>query len=231
VSSPPAARSAGPAGLVAVAAPHQRTSASRPLPVAADTRRLQKVSAAVISGPDTDQPSGHRPRFWKQQRTSTASAVSGSPTPWTRRCRLGGRLRQDGGGPTAAVPAPWQRRPRCACLSVLVTQARSTQPASSGCPDPPTPDAACRTAGARTPRHCGHPRLPPGHACTAAAATLDGQQQHRAPPQPARRPPPEPRPGTARSSAPTSSAASRRGFSKFARPPATYPCRLRQQAP
>ena len=29
-------------GLVAVAAPHQRTSANRPLPVAAATRRLQK---------------------------------------------------------------------------------------------------------------------------------------------------------------------------------------------
>jgi hypothetical protein len=207
--------------LVVVAAPHQRTSASRPLPVAADTRRLQKClrRTATVRTPTAvpeaaaDIHGVRRVRFRNSLDTG-------------RGVRLGGWLRQDGGGPTAAVPAPWQRRPRCACLSVLVTQARSTQPAGSGCPDAPTPDAACRTAGARTPRHCGHPRLPPGHACTAAAATLDGRQQHRVPPQPARRPPPDPRPGTARSSAPTSSAASRRGFPKFAKPPATYPCRL-----
>jgi hypothetical protein len=39
---------------------------------------------------------------------------------------------------------------------------RSMQPAENGCPNAWTPDAACRTPGAGTPRHCGHPRPPQG---------------------------------------------------------------------
>jgi hypothetical protein len=81
-----------------------------------------------------------------------------------RGVRLPGRLRQKLRGPTTAVPAPRQRRARCACSSVLVKRARSTLPADTGCPDARTPDAACRTPGARTPRRCGHPRLRQGRA-------------------------------------------------------------------
>jgi len=186
------------------------------------------VSAADINRPDTDQPSGHRPRFRKQQRTSTASAVSGSATLWTPAAVSGWAA---GCGRTAADPLPPFRHHGSAAHVALARLCWSRRPGRRS-----RLVAAVRTRGHRRrparqreparPRHCGHPRLPQGHACTAAAATLDGRQQHRAPPQPARRPPPEPRPGTAQSSAPTSSAASRRGFPKFAKPPATYPCRL-----
>jgi hypothetical protein len=67
------------------------------------------------------------------------------------RVRLPGRLGPDGGRPTAAVPAPRQRRTGCACSSALVEWAESTRPTDRGCPDGWTADAACRTPGARTP--------------------------------------------------------------------------------
>jgi hypothetical protein len=214
-----------------VAAPHQRTSASRPLPVAADTRRLQKCPRRTstvrtpTNRPDTDRGSG-----------SSSGHPRRPPCPVPQ--LPGHRPRCPAGRPAATgrrrTPPPFRHHGSAAHLA-LACLCSSRRPGRRSrlvaAVRTHGPDAACRTAGARTPRHGGHPRLPPGHACTAAAATLDGRQQHRAPPQPARRPPPEPRPGTARSSAPTSSAASRRGFPKFAKPPATYPCRLRQQAP
>jgi hypothetical protein len=75
-----------------------------------------------------------------------------------RRVRLG----QDGGGPAAAVAAPRRDRACRICSSALVNWPGKTQPAENGCPNAWTPDAACRTPGAGTPRHCGHPRPPQG---------------------------------------------------------------------
>jgi hypothetical protein len=104
-----------------VAAPHQRTSASRPLPVAADTRRLQKClrrTATVrtpTNRPGTDRGSGsssgppRRPRCPVPRHPDTGRGVG-----------LPGRRRQACGGPAAAVPARRQRRARCACSSALV---------------------------------------------------------------------------------------------------------------
>ena len=81
---------------------------------------------------------------------------------------------------------------------------RSTQPAENGCPNARTPDAACRTPGARTPRHCGHPRPPQGmgtlrqrprwtadsrtvhHPATVSRPERDPNVRHR-PPRPADR--------------------------------------------
>jgi hypothetical protein len=186
------------------------------------------VSAADINRPDTDQPSGHRPRFRKQQRTSTASAVSGSATPWTPAAVSGWAA---GCGRTAADPLRpfrhhgsaarvalarlcWARRPgrRSRLVAAVRTHGHRTRPAGQREPARPgTADAHDCRGGMRALRQ--RPRWMVG------SSTV----HHR---QPARRPPPEPRPGTARSSAPTSSAASRRGFPKFAKPPATYPCRL-----
>jgi hypothetical protein len=84
------------------------------------------------------------------------------PVPPPPRHRPQVRLRQDSGGPAAAVAAPRQDR-RMSDLLVCAGQvARSTQPGENGCPDAWTPDAAWRTPGARMPRHCGHPRPPQG---------------------------------------------------------------------
>jgi hypothetical protein len=103
------------------------------------------VSAADISRPDTDQPSGHRPRFRKQQRTATASAVSGSATPWTPAAVSGWAA---GCGRTAADPLPpfrhhgsaahvalarlcWSRRPgrRSRLVAAVRTHGHRTRPA------------------------------------------------------------------------------------------------------
>jgi hypothetical protein len=101
------------------------------------------------------QPPRHRPR---------GPAGAGRPRTRSRRC-----------GATAG--------PRMSDLLVCAGQvARSTQPAENGCPDAWTPDAACRTPGAGTPRHGGHPATAAGHGDTAAAATLDSRQQDRSPP-------------------------------------------------
>jgi hypothetical protein len=69
-AAPPAARPAGPAGVVAVAASHQRTPARRPLPVAvaADTRRLRQCPRWTV-------PSGHPDAVSRRCRTPDPAAA------------------------------------------------------------------------------------------------------------------------------------------------------------
>ena len=86
----------------AVAAPVQRTPGRRPVPVAVDSHRLRQCQPSGHQ-PSRRRPCGHRPRFWEQQRTARASAVSGStatPTP----AAVSGWAR------TAADPQPPLRR-------------------------------------------------------------------------------------------------------------------------
>jgi hypothetical protein len=139
-----------------VAAPIQRTPGRRPLPVAVDTHKLRQCQPSGHQ-PSGHRPCGHRPRFWGQQRTAKASAVSGSAATQTPAAVSAGagrpRTRSRRCGATAG--------PRSRILFVCAGQvARSTRPAENGCPDAWTPDAACRTPGAGMPRHCGHPRPP-----------------------------------------------------------------------
>jgi hypothetical protein len=159
---------------------------------AADTYRLRQWLRRTPTGcgsgcgghqpsgqpPSRHRPCGHRPRFWEQQRTAKAPAVSGSAaTPDIGR---GVRLRQDGGGPAAAVPARRQGRARRICSSALVKWPgqRSQGERLSGCadtgcglPDTGSPHAParrtpataagmgtlrqrpCWTAGSRTVHH------------------------------------------------------------------------------
>jgi hypothetical protein len=103
------------------------------------------VSAADTNRPDTDLLGSDRGvRF--RSHPDTGRSV---------------RLGQDGRGPAAAVAARRQDRARRICSSALVKLPgqRSQQ---NECPDAWTPDAACRTPGAGTPRHGGHPRPPQG---------------------------------------------------------------------
>jgi hypothetical protein len=81
------------------------------------------------------QPPRHRPR---------CPAAAGRRRTRSRRC--------------GAAAGP-RRLDLLVCAGHVV---RSTQPAENGCPNAWTPDAACRTSGAGTPRHCGHPRPPQG---------------------------------------------------------------------
>jgi hypothetical protein len=146
------------------------------------------VSAADTNRPDTDQPSGHRPWFRKQQRTAKASAVSGSATTWTPAavsgCPAGcGRMAADPQPPfrregsaahVALARLRWSSRPgRCSRLvSAVRMRGHRTRPAGH----------RTQPAGHREParlRHGGHPRAGQGHADTAAAATLDSRQQNR----------------------------------------------------
>jgi hypothetical protein len=129
-----------------VAAPLQRTPGRRPLPVAVDTHQLRQCLRRT--------PAVRTPTFW----TPTAVPGAAADSQGVR----GVRLRQDGGGPAAAVAARRQDRRMLDLLVCAGQVARSTQPAQDGCPDAWTPDAAWRTPGARTPRHGGHPRPPQG---------------------------------------------------------------------
>jgi hypothetical protein len=142
-----------------VAAPVQRTAGRRPVPVAVDSHKLRQCQPSGHQ-PSGHRPCGHRPWFWEQQRTAKASAVSGSTATQSHRpqCPAAAGQRRT---PSRRCGAP--AGPRMTDLLVCAGQlARSTQPAEHGCPDAWTPDAACRTPGARTPRHCGHPRPPQG---------------------------------------------------------------------
>jgi len=149
-----------------------------------------EVSAADINRPDTDQPSGHRPRFQTRQRTSTASAVSGSATPWTPAAVSGWAA---GCGRTAADPLPpfrhhgsaahvalarlcWSRRPgrRSRPVAAVQTHGHRTRPA--GQREPARPDTAdthdCRRgmrALRQRPRGCRQQHHAP--LCTTAAGT------------------------------------------------------------
>ena len=101
---------------------------------------------------DTDRGSGGSSGQPRRRRCPVLQPPRHRP-----RCRLG----QDGRGPAAAVAAPRQDRACQTCSSALVKwPGRRSQ--RNGCPDGWTPDAACRTPGARTPRHCRHPRPPQG---------------------------------------------------------------------
>jgi hypothetical protein len=107
--------------LPAVAAAVQRPPAGRPVSCSRGHPQAAAVSAADTrpSGhrPSGHRPSGHRPRtptLWTATAVSEAAADShgvrgvrfrGHPDTG-HSVRLPGRLRQDGGGPTAAVPAP-----------------------------------------------------------------------------------------------------------------------------
>jgi hypothetical protein len=141
-----------------VAAPVQRTPGRRPVPVAVDTHRLRQCQPSGHQ-PSRHRPCGHRPRFWEQQRT--AQGVRGvrfrSHPDTGRSVRLG----QDAADRSRRCGA--MAGPRRSDLLVCAGQvARSTQPAENGYRDAWTPDAACRTVGAGTPRDCGHPRPPQG---------------------------------------------------------------------
>jgi hypothetical protein len=71
-AAPPTACPAAPAGLAPVAAPHQRTPVRRPLPVAANTRRLRQCprrTPAARTAPPPGRGSGS---------TADTAAVSGS---------------------------------------------------------------------------------------------------------------------------------------------------------
>jgi hypothetical protein len=175
-----------------VAAPVQRPPARRPVPVAADTQG----GGGVRGGHSTVRtPTTVRTPIAVPEAAADSHGVRGR---WCRNyldtgrgVRLPGRLRQDGGGPAAAVPARRQRR-TLRCSSGLVNWARSTPPADTGCPDARPPAAACRTPGARTPParrrpattagacgHCGS-----GHAGQPAAdpsATVAMSDRNRTP--------------------------------------------------
>jgi hypothetical protein len=108
-------------------------------------------------------------------------------------------------GPRCPVPQPPRHRPRCPAgagrrrtrsrrcgaaagprrLDLFVCAGhvvRPTRPAENGCPAAWTPDAACRTPGARAPGTADTPRPLQGMGDSAAAATLDSRQQDRSPP-------------------------------------------------
>jgi hypothetical protein len=112
-----------------------------------------------VHQPSAHRPSGHRPR-----------SGSSSGQPRRPQCPVMQPPRHRPQGPAAAG---WRRTrsrrcgaragPRRSDLLVCAGHVvRSTQPAENGCPNAWTPDAACRTPGAGTPRHCGHPRPPQG---------------------------------------------------------------------
>jgi hypothetical protein len=197
------ARLEGPAAaparrrLPAVAAAVQRPPGRRPVPVAADTRRLRKClrRTPTVRTPTVWTPTLRTATaFRKQQRTATASAASGSAATQTpAQCvRLPGRLRQ-----TAADPQPPFRHHGSAAQVAVACLRWSRGHAStaggyrlpgrglpdSGCPDADTgrglPDSGSTLASAlRTPATAV------GCADTAAAAALDSRQQNRGPPQP-----------------------------------------------
>jgi hypothetical protein len=103
-----APQSAGPPGrpgVVAVAAPHQRTSARRPLPVAADTRGLRQspqwtaVVRTPAAVPDAAVDSGRLAGVQFRSRSDTGSAATIQPS---------GRHRR-----VAAVPQAHRTRWQC----------------------------------------------------------------------------------------------------------------------
>ena len=140
------------------------------------------VSAADPDRPDTSQPSGHRPRFRKQQRTAVASAVSGSAATRTPAAVFGCIA---GCGPAGAVPVLRQCRAGCACLvcagRVCQVDAAGGSRLSGGAD---TGGGLPDTGSQDAPGTADTQRPPQGQVDTAAAVTLDGRQQHRPPPHP-----------------------------------------------
>jgi hypothetical protein len=119
-------------------------------------------SVADTSRPDTN-------RLHTDLLDTDRGSGSSSGQPRRPRCPVPQPPRHRPQGPAAAgwrrtrspVAAPGQDRAGQLCSSALVKwSGRRSQ--RSGCPNAWTPDAACRTPGARTPRHCGHPRPPQG---------------------------------------------------------------------
>jgi hypothetical protein len=144
------------------------------------------VSAADTSRPDTTRPDTTRPDTDLVDTDRGSGSSSGQPR--RPRCPVphhpdtgrGARLRQDGGGPAAAVAARRQTaqagfaRLRWSCGQVDAARGERL----SGCVDT---GRGLPNTGAGTPRHGGHPR-PPQAGGAAAAATLDSRQQDRSPP-------------------------------------------------
>jgi hypothetical protein len=102
----PAAAPAHPR-VPSVAAPDEWTPSRRPVPVAAATRRPRQCRGG-------HQPSGHRPRFRKQQRTADTAAVSSAAASRTAPGAAVSAV--DSGRPgqhLAALADPPRTLPRC----------------------------------------------------------------------------------------------------------------------
>jgi hypothetical protein len=164
-----------------VAAPVQRTPGRRPVPVAVDTRRLRQ---GLWRTPAVRTPPVRPPTLW----TPTAVPGAAADSHGVRGVRFrshpdtgrGARLRQDGGGPVAAVAARRQDRAGWICSSALVMWSgrrgqRSTAVRMGGQRTRPAEHGSRHAPALRTPATAA------GHRDTAAAATLDSRQQDRPP--------------------------------------------------
>jgi hypothetical protein len=146
------------------------------------------VSAADISRPDTSCPDSDLVDTDLVDSDRGSGSSSGQPrrprcpvpaSPGHRpRCPVAAGRRRTGSRRCGATAGP-RRSDLFVCAGRV---ARSTRPAEHGCPDGWTADAAWRTPGARTPRHCGHPRPPQGVGTLRQRPGWTAGQQDRPPP-------------------------------------------------
>jgi hypothetical protein len=157
-----------------VAAPVQRPPARRPVPVAADARRLRQCPRRTLDRPDTDRLDTDRldtGRLDTDHRPDTdRGSGSGSGQPRRPRCPVpqppGHRPRCPAAQPAAAGLRRTRSRPSRATAAPHVALARlrwSRGPGRRGrrIPAVRTRGHRPRPAGHREParpRHCGHPR-------------------------------------------------------------------------